>query len=146
MTMRGTPHHAPDSMTAAAVATARSWVIGAVVYALASLLVHSMTDSWATDQRLESTEWRVFLLYLPAALYAFLATLAAAQLHPEPFRDQPAAHLLACLPVPVVAQLVSLLRHRGAGVEGQAAPTVAMILGCLVAVAVDLRLSTGTPD
>ncbi|WP_404816882.1 hypothetical protein [Streptomyces thermolineatus] len=123
-------------------ALVRSWAVGIVVLLLCSVFATlAVFEPLATAQRLESLGWRVFLLHLPAVVGSGLAALAAARVHPEPFRSSPGGHLLACLAVPLGSLVFSLVTSWEVLLpEGIWLSTLAVLAGCLAAVAADLAL------
>ncbi|CAM5422639.1 hypothetical protein [Streptomyces abikoensis] len=88
----------------------RSWAAGLVVTGVAGYLLGGLvTEALATPERLEAFGWRLALLHVPGMLVVTLSALAAARLHPEPYRYSLPLHLLAALAVPVAVTLRNLL-------------------------------------
>ncbi|MGK5549737.1 DUF3488 domain-containing protein, partial [Streptomyces sp. URMC 127] len=88
----------------------RSWAAGLVVTAVTGYLLGGLlTEALATPERLESFGWRLALLHVPGLLVVTLSVLAAARLHPGPYRQSLPLHLLASLAVPAAVTLRNLL-------------------------------------
>ncbi|MCP3820698.1 hypothetical protein NLX86_22135 [Streptomyces sp. A3M-1-3] len=123
----------------------RAWAAGIVVLLLSQYMLWSaVTEPLSTAEHTGAFGWRLLLFHLPTLLCAFLATLAASRIHPEPHRDRPVPHLVAGLTVPLANRAADMaLNWRVLSVEGIAAPTAAVLAGCAIAVVLDLAMDGG---
>ncbi|MFF7728205.1 hypothetical protein [Streptomyces sp. NPDC008001] len=128
-------------------ALVRAWAAALLVLLGAGYLLGFLTlDTLGTTARLEDFGWRVTLIYVPNALVASLAGLAAARLHREPYRHVPLLHLAAVAGVPVAATLRGLVNDRDVLVaEGVWMAVASLVLGGTAALLLD-RLLEGRHD
>ncbi|MGW1230862.1 hypothetical protein [Streptomyces sp. NPDC002530] len=122
-----------------ALALARSWIAGALVYVIAGYVIsRGLVDLLASDERLDVFAWRLALEHVPVVLSTVLAVLAAARVLPYEQRASRALHLSAALGAPVGA-LVYLYATQSyaSGSEGVLMPVVALATGAAIGLAVD---------
>lgn len=122
-----------------ALALARSWITGALVYVIAGYVIsRGLVDLLASDERLDDFTWRLALEHVPVVLATVLAVLAAARVLPYEQRASRALHLSAALGAPVGA-LVYLYatQSHASGSEGVLMPVVALATGAAIGLAVD---------
>ncbi|RFU83721.1 hypothetical protein DY218_26300 [Streptomyces triticagri] len=127
---------------AALRALARSWCAGIVVLALVLYFRGLYLHEPLVDQtELGALPWRMLVLYLPTAAASALITLIAARLHPEPFRSSPVQHLIAAMAVPLGAYAVNFAYlWEEAVAEGILCASLAVAVGCFVAIVVDVSM------
>ncbi|NGN70215.1 hypothetical protein G5C51_40820 [Streptomyces sp. A7024] len=117
----------------------RSWAVALVLSLVGRYLTGLLEDAVSDGGRPGSVGMRIVVVYAPLAVVSLAAALAAARMHPEPYRSSPGQHLLAALAVPLGYQLWDIGAHwAGRGVEEIAAPAAAVAIGCMFAVYVDL--------
>ncbi|MGW1889702.1 hypothetical protein ACWCP6_05475 [Streptomyces sp. NPDC002004] len=128
------------------LALVRSWAIGLTVLLVSAYLLRTtVTDPFGPPGRDAPFISRLMLLHLPSLACALLATLAAARTHRPPHRDSPAPHVLASLAAPLAVHAVTLAGDWSrATAEDIAAPTLAVLMGCAIAVALDLSMEERT--
>ncbi|MFI2346725.1 hypothetical protein ACH492_06620 [Streptomyces sp. NPDC019443] len=104
----GAPAGRDEGSSAGMFAMMRSWAAGIIVLAVTSYLhVTYIHGAFASTDEPESFGGELLLSHLPNAVAIALAVWAAARIHPKPYRDSRARHLIAALLVPVTAQLVT---------------------------------------
>ncbi|MFI6939634.1 hypothetical protein ACIBI4_10195 [Streptomyces sp. NPDC050418] len=136
-------------------AALRSWAAGLIALAIAAypqlaLLNDPLTDQnrhgpFGTGVTPEGTDWAAWgdllVLPLPAAVCAGFTVLVAGRLHRTPFRESPAQHLLATLPVPLAAHAVHLAwLWPELPAESILLTSLGVLLGALAGMLLDLRL------
>ncbi|MGC0205945.1 hypothetical protein [Streptomyces levis] len=123
------------------MALVRSWAVGIVVLVVAEYLQMTLVyGPLVGPEGVGSFGAALALVHLPNLVCVVLATWAAARVHPEPWREMPARHLVAACTVPAAAQVLLLaLRPDVLDLAGPAfwMSTGVLLAGCAAGLLLD---------
>ncbi|MFC9505595.1 hypothetical protein [Streptomyces sp. NPDC057002] len=119
----------------------RCWAVGIVVLVVSEYVQMTLVYGPLVGPRgVGSFGAALGLVHLPNLVCVVLATWAAARVHPEPWREMPARHLVAACAVPAAAQVLLLtLRPDVLDLAGPAfwMSTGVLLAGCAVGLLLD---------
>ncbi|MGX1560818.1 hypothetical protein [Streptomyces sp. NPDC055506] len=119
----------------------RCWAVGIVVLVVSEYVQMTLVyGPLVGPEGVGSFGAALGLVHLPNLVCVVLATWAAARVHPEPWREMPARHLVAACAVPAAAQVLLLTLRPGVlDLAGLAfwMSTAVLLAGCAVGLLLD---------